>query len=172
MRAIRFIGATCAAVAITTVLGGSAQAAEQPAGRADAEKSFCMDRAGYFRDSGKGKTVKGRYTIVQTESIADVQAAGYAEDISTGDRVVVQRSHQKFEMRDKPWYPDDSLIGDNYGSCRSPKATWYDANVRDWIKSPAVALQIWETIYSYAVRSCVETPGGYRGCTAWYVDHL
>lgn len=176
MRVTRFIGATCAALAITTAVTGSAQAAApaQAAGAAGEERAFCMTRAGIFRDTGKGVTYKGRYTILETESAADLQAHGYAEDIATGDRVVVQRSHRSFKMGLKPQYPSSDEIGQNYGSCRSGKASWYDANVRDWIKTPAVRLQIPgnPALRSYAVRSCVEPESGGKRCTRWFVDHL
>jgi hypothetical protein len=188
MRAVRFVGATCAALAITTALAGSAQAeaatadtspsgaeqAGQAVGTSDGERAFCMDRAGLFRDTGKGVSYKGRYTILETESLADLQASGYAEDIATGDRVVVERSHKSFLMGVDPQYPDDEEIGYNYGACSSREATWWDANVRDWIKSPAVRLQIPDTpaLRSYAVRSCVKPVEGGKKCTRWFVDHI
>lgn len=173
MRVTRFIGAACAAVAISTAIAGSAQGAPA-AGTAGEEKAFCMTRAGIFEYTGKGVTYKGRYTILKTESAADLQAHGYAEDIATGDRVVVQRSHKSFAMKLKPQYPSSDEIGQNYGSCRSGKASWYDANVRDWIKTPAVRLQLPgnPALRSYAVRSCVEPVSGGKRCTRWFVDHL
>lgn len=69
----------------------------------------------------------------------------------------------------KPQYPSSDETGQNYGSCRSGKASWYDANARDWIKTPAVRLQIPgnPALRSYAVRSCVEPASGGKRCTRW-----
>ncbi|ARX81026.1 MULTISPECIES: hypothetical protein [Streptomyces] len=135
-------------------------------------RAFCSGPGvGIYRDSGH-RTYKGRFTSIDTESLRDKKARAYAEDIVKGDKVQVQRSIKPFKMKNHVQHPSTKYIKEKkggYKSC-SKKASWFDANVRDWMVTKTVKLQIGGN-KSYAVRSCVFPVSGGKGCTKWFVDH-
>ncbi|GHC68834.1 hypothetical protein [Streptomyces flavofungini] len=135
-------------------------------------RAFCSGPGvGIYRDSGN-RRYKGRFTSIDTESIRDKKARAYAEDIAKGDKVQVQRSIKPFKMKNHVQHPSTKYIKQKkggYKSC-SKTANWFDANVRDWMVTKTVKLQIGGN-KSYAVRSCVFPVSGGKGCTKWFVDH-
>jgi hypothetical protein len=168
------LGATGLPAAADTAPSG-AKETHTAAGNSQAAKGFCTSPSAWeiFLDTGKWREHKGRSTILMTGARWDEEAKGYAEDIATGDRVEVQRSYMTFEVKIKSQYPSTETIsaGGGYRTC-DKKASWADANLRDWIVTPTAQLQIPGTGRSYAVRSCIfPVEGGKKGCTKWYVDH-
>ncbi|MGP3979438.1 hypothetical protein ACTWQF_36615 [Streptomyces sp. 8N114] len=132
-------------------------------------KVFCQPANGWavFLNSGE-RTYKGRFTSIDTDGWTDTQARAYAEDISEGDRVVVQRSNTPTRMVDNPQHPKTSYVNDKlggYGSC-GHTANWAEANIDDYILTPSVRLQTSSGKYSYAVRACVFPEEGGKGCSA------
>ncbi|MER7344882.1 hypothetical protein ABT390_05685 [Streptomyces aurantiacus] len=167
------LGATgLPASAGTAAPSGAREAGAAGKSQSQEARAFCSGPgAGVYRDSGN-RRYKGRFTSIDTESIWDEKARAYAEDIKTGDKVQVQRSIKPFKMKNHVQHPTTKYIKQKkggYGSC-SKKANAFDANVRDWMVTKAVRLQI-PGNKSYAVRSCIFPKGGGKGCTKWFVDH-
>ncbi|MFI6951724.1 hypothetical protein [Streptomyces sp. NPDC050422] len=138
-------------------------------------KAFCQPANGWavFLNSGE-RTYKGRFTSIDTDAWTDTQARAYAEDISKGDRVVVQRSNKPKKMTGDPQHPKTPYVVaklGGYGSC-GHTASWTDANIYDAMVTSSVRLQTSSGKSSYAVRACIFPKSGGKGCTKWFVDHL
>lgn len=133
-------------------------------------KSWChsMEPWGVFLKTGPAVKYKGKTGQLRTESRWDEQAIGYARDISTGDKVTVWRSEHTYEMKKTHrWLKNPR--GRSVGCSRT--ASWYDANVLDWMRTPAVRLQA-NAKRSFAVRICLYPAKGGKKCQEkWYVDH-
>jgi hypothetical protein len=122
------------------------------------------------------ETEKGRTVELKTGSGFDWWAHSYAYDIAEGDKVYIQRSLKPFEMKKDLWYPSkwdvEHGAGGGITSCRNI-ASWYDANVNDFLETGSMKLQTYDDTdnHSYAVRSCIKPTNGKFNCTKWTVDH-
>ncbi|WP_405806862.1 hypothetical protein [Streptomyces sp. NBC_01187] len=139
------------------------------AGSASSKAARCQDADGLFLKTYKAVHYKGRTAELQTEALDDQQAIGYAKDIATGDTVYVLRSKKKYEMENEPQYFKE-IKGGHVGCSRT--ADWFEANIKDYVTSPAVQLQIPGKNLSHAVKMCVAPQeGGLKCQKKWVVDH-
>lgn len=164
--------ASAPALAAQTPQSATAPTAAKVAAAAPAatvSKSWChsMQTGGVYRTTGKAVNYKGKTGLLRTEARWDEQAVGFARDISTGDKVTVWRSAHKYTMKKKPRYLKNPR-GRSVGCSRT--ASWSDANVLDWMWTPAVRLQSHGK--SFAVRICLYPHNGGKKCQKkWFVDH-
>lgn len=130
--------------------------------------SWCMSRgAGLYRKTASDVRYKGKTARLRTESYWDKKALGAAWDIAKGDRVTVWRTKNTYKMKPKHRYvksPSGGKLG-----CKDT-ASWYEANVLDYLQTSAVRLQK-NSKRSHAVRVCITKNKGKTKCQSkWYID--
>ncbi|MBA4861350.1 hypothetical protein H1V43_08100 [Streptomyces sp. PSKA54] len=173
MRRARVLSAVGGAILLALAATPAQASPDIPSGTDQCDSS--VDHLGDWYSLTDEKSHHGRNIELHTGSVRDAYAVSRIEDVERGDKLWIDRSFGKFEMKtgEGGTHPSNADVERTGGwkQCGPFTATWLD-DLAGWAVTDGVYLQASDT-HSYAVRACMRPADSDDSeCTDWFVDHL